>query len=340
MSAMGKGRSSESAKTCAARVARILASTYFRLRQKKLSRKKTRSWLYKLIEKQSGLLSVFCSEQLLVLDTVRAQTALSYFDDLFSVVQFELLTQTRKGKKINDLQFNFLIKQLRKSLRKLNRRERSDEKFDIPNLIKEGKWPRGGMRELQELVGRKLEWAWELIERVYSGESICKEDYMSLMQLIFAALYTHSPQGRIAGVMSLRMKQGRELLDKGSTLTDVFKTRASFGFQPVSLDPKVGRKLFDGYFVAVRQFIVKEASLHDTDDTALWLTLEGSPLTTSAGGRMISGFFLEFSLRITSNTCRSIGETEAAMMLQQGTYFIFYKNKIFILFPTRFHFSY
>ena len=159
------------------------------------------------------------------------------------------------------------------------------------------------------------------MHRLGQGGSITaltKEEFAHLMQLIFASFYTDTPQGRIAAVATLKKGQGSELFSKGVVNSQIFKTKMKFGYQPV-LVGDVSGELLGEYVERVRPCIVSESSSDfDMENSPLWLTSEGQPMSTAAAGRFVSAFFARHGLKITTTTCRAIAETESAEMLQDG----------------------
>ena len=123
-----------------------------------------------------------------------------------------------------------ISRRIRRKYNKLRKKLRC-ELATKEDMIKANKWPPGGLRELVQLVNDKKTW----FEYVCSTPSRCKQVYQSVCQYLCACLYVGSVQGRKAAVEDLRLQQFPALMRKRSVLSRKFKTRATYGFQPITL---------------------------------------------------------------------------------------------------------
>ena len=126
---------------------------------------------------------------------------------------------------------------MRKVYTKLRKIERSKAANSIEELIKVRKWPKHGLAQLYKAVAdEKRDWLRVLIS---SGCTICKSTYNMFMQLLGSSAYVSAPQGRVGAVENMTLDDVLTLIltDEESVMSDAFKTRASFGYQPVTGSP-------------------------------------------------------------------------------------------------------
>jgi len=173
---------------------------------------------------------------------LKPSTVVNYNEDLlFFFTWFVMFREGRREScyiKIPTLfAFNLLVKSMRKVYTKLRKVERSNAANSIEELIKARKWPKHGLAQLYKAVAdEKRDWLRVLIS---SGCTICKSTYNMFMQLLGSSAYVSSPQGRIGAIENLTLNDVLTLIltDEESVLSDAFKTRASFGYQPVTGSP-------------------------------------------------------------------------------------------------------
>lgn len=79
-------------------------------------------------------------------------------------------------------------------------------------------------------------------------------------------------QGRISGIMDIKYGQRYDLLGEGFAHSTQFKTRATYGFQPVTVG-KESAALVSMYIEKVRPLASK--GMHDLDTSPLWLRFDG-----------------------------------------------------------------
>lgn len=105
-------------------------------------------------------------------------------------------------------------------------------------MIADKKWPAGGLEELQGYVESCFEWARQV--GADGIDAVSAQDYMRFMQVMIAAMYVFFPQGRPQGFSDMRYRQMEQVRSNSTTtaLTQVFKTSAIYGHQPVTV-PKV-----------------------------------------------------------------------------------------------------
>jgi hypothetical protein len=148
---------------------------------------------------------------------------------------------------------DYVLANICKSERKRLKRQNSENQ-DLETLIENRQLPVGGLQELQQCLQKDLgwikSWATELTE---NGDVnyVGKTEYNRFMQVLYAAMYVYSPQGRISGIESITLKQADEMLQNGVTFSTKFKTNSTFGYQPVTTS-KLTRKLLHIYVTYLR----------------------------------------------------------------------------------------
>jgi hypothetical protein len=154
----------------------------------------------------------------------------------------------------------------------------NSENNDIETMIENRQLPAGGLKELQQYVLKDLQWvkSWTeaLIESTERKHTNCvgKDEYYRFMQILYASLYVYSPQGRISGIESMKLRQVDEMLQNGCALSTKFKTNSTFGYQPVTTS-KLSRKLLQIYITYLRP----RSKIRG--DEPLFLHYNGSPAT-------------------------------------------------------------
>ena len=109
-------------------------------------------------------------------------------------------------------------------------------------MIADKKWPAGGLEELQGCVESCFEWARQV--GTDGIDAVSAQDYTRFMQVMIAAMYVFFPQGRPQGFSDMRYRQMEQVRSTSNddnvttALTQVFKTSAIYGHQPVTV-PKV-----------------------------------------------------------------------------------------------------
>ena len=106
---------------------------------------------------------------------------------------------------------------------------------------------------MQRWVEGCFEWARQL--GANGTDAVSQKDYMRYMQVMLSAFYVFFPQGRPQGLSDMRyrqMEQVRNASDGGQiiALTQVFKTSAIYGYQPVTV-PKVPAILLHSFYIRI-----------------------------------------------------------------------------------------
>jgi hypothetical protein len=114
------------------------------------------------------------------------------------------------------------------------------------------------------------------------------------MQVLYASLYVYSPQGRISGIESMKLKQADEMLQTGCAFSTNFKTNSTFGYQPVTTS-KLSRKLIHIYTTYLRP-----RSRQISGEQPLFLNHDGSP-ATRIGDKVSKHIYFVHSLNNMNN---------------------------------------
>lgn len=207
-----------------------------------------------------------------------------------------------------------------RSLNKMIRDASKDSK-SVEVLIANSCWPKGGLKQLRGAVYKRwLKWAIPFCNIASSRpQLVTAAQFAEFMSLLFAALYTYAPQGRIGGVQDLCFAQRTLLLDGGVAHASNFKTAAYYGYQPVIVE---GLSLFalQKYLEILRPLVVAKSINRVKlvrDEAPLFITWSGK--ADVCGGERVSKFFRKrCGLAITTTTLRSLMETEADMAERSG----------------------
>ncbi len=321
LSPTGKNRSNKAVNTLFGRMAVLLAATFLLVNHVPLTEASgVRPWLRSMVKDHSQKVFEHISERVIRVEEKKPATVLSLLDDInLTVKWFAALSgcseARRLGKHLQDpYPFSTMMKETRKSMKRMLRIQRNSDQVSVEHMVETRCWPEGGLPELQDAVEKEfLVW----IER----DIVLKSDLNSYLNLLMAALYAFSPQGRIAGVVSLTLDQVEMLFLKGHAITSKLKTREFYGFQSVLIDKLFAARLLQRYIKCIRPAIVfscGNASLNE-GTSPLLLRGNGAPVGPKEGGRMIANFFKRtLGLTITSQTMRAIGETGASELLVEG----------------------
>jgi len=194
-------------------------------------------------------------------------------------------------------------------LRALARKEKMARAgVSLAAKVRDRRMPAGGLCELQGRVDAQIDWAKEITKQRMS-----KEEYKAFMELMYAALYVHSVQGRQSGVMDMKYKQAAELLVRGYSNSSKFKTCAKWKYQPVTLS-ETTYLLLQLYVQRVRPQVWHEGI---TGDDPLWLDFDGEA-ERKLGLRVTRFFRKTAGLHITTTAIRSLVETAMHAGFRQG----------------------
>lgn len=175
--------------------------------------------------------------------------------------------------------------------------------------VQQRRLPEGGLTALLEPVVARMAWA-----RNLQGKRADKITYDDFMQLLYAAMYVSSAQGRQSGLMDLKYHQHKALLEKGFANTTRFKTQAKFRLQPVTLSA-LTKELLELYVRCLRPQAAQGATPAAQDP--LWLKYDGDA-EDSLGRKVVRFYKAQLQLHITTTAIRSMVETAMHEKYQDG----------------------
>ena len=158
---------------------------------------------------------------------------------------------------------------------------------------------------MQDSIMKNVAWA-ERLEAEFNANPdmiIDKQSYSNYLQMLFASMYVFSAQGRIQALQLLDFEDGCELYKNNELLSEYFKTKRKFGFQPIIL-ANISVKLFRFYWEKIRPMIQPESS----SNSPLWLTYEGVQCK-SIGSKISSYFLNSLEINTSSTRLRALVET-------------------------------
>jgi len=119
----------------------------------------------------------------------------------------------------------------------------------------------------------------------------------------------------ISGIQDIRIGQFEELLREGFVCSYNFKTVGKFIQQPITTSSVV-TSILSVYVNTIRPAIRSKYKKRHSDMDNLFLSYDGRHNVRL--GRLITQYFMSYSLHITSTTIRSLVETEANILKKRG----------------------
>jgi hypothetical protein len=184
--------------------------------------------------------------------------------------------------------------------------------------------PEGGMAELQRAVEAKFKDWFPKVHRhaLENPSGLTSQQYKNFMKLLYASLYSHSVQGRVSGIMDMKLLQGDDLVERGHSDSSVFKTNSKFGFQSVTMS-EISAKLLKVYletFRPIAQDNIDDAGTKEKasmDNAPLFLTWFGN-MEQRIGYRVTAFFKETIGIPISTTSIRSLVETESDQAFKKG----------------------
>jgi hypothetical protein len=166
------------------------------------------------------------------------------------------------------------------------------------------------LKYLRSLIIDQMDWAKSLL----LVTDISKKDYYTLLGLLFASFYLFAAQGRIGSFDDVTCKSYDEFINEGFAYSSIVKNKAAWSFQPIILS-KISREILSIYFNHVRNLVTTDYD----NDTPLWVSYSGSSLKHGVSpGKLIKKFFSSYNHNITTTYLRSLVETMAKTLLDEG----------------------
>ena len=182
--------------------------------------------------------------------------------------------------------------------------------------------PVGGIAELKSLANERGE-AFMLQNGPMSQHNVTQDVYKECLSLIFVHWYVFAPQGRLSGIADMRFGQFQDLVEVGHAVSENFKTRAFYFYQPIINVPEAFPYLHK--YMVFRQHVVRSSSVKASD--FLFLDWKGNPIGDKVGTYFTS-FWLKYNLHITTTDMRSLMETEMAEKRASGTISTAHQNAV------------
>ena len=205
---------------------------------------------------------------------------------------------------------------LRKDRRNSNRKRKSTSYMD---KVRQHKAPLHGLKELQQhvMAGKNA------IDSQFGIQvgpiAIDPKKITIFLSFLFSYFYVFAIQGRVNAFRLLRFGERGQLLD-GTFLSTHFKTASAFGFQPINIVDGI-KTYIQIWLDRIRPAILQ--SLGSSKRRSL--IAQTSPLFINSVGNevdvshLITKYFLNYKLHLTSNTIRSIVEMTADELQANGT---------------------
>lgn len=198
-------------------------------------------------------------------------TILNHLSDISNVGKWITTYTTLLSQRDNSVstqKFYDLIEHICRQYRKKKRNQNIDNK-SLENLIRQGKAPSGGLKQLKCLLDQFHQWALNLTVDN-------KADHKRFLGYIAASMYVLAPQGRIQAIDNLTLNDGYLMINEGKVLSTEFKTSATYVYQPVLLP------------VSLTPILIKYINtIRKSNSNRLWVNYSGLPVKTM--GRFLTG---------------------------------------------------
>ena len=243
----------------------------------------------------------------------KAATVSNYIDDIMSFVNwfvvFRVTRLTEYPTTFSDVHaLSLVAKAMRKVYYKKRKAEYHRSANTIEDLIEMRKWPMNGIADLYQACIDELPW----LDRVLAAETSVKskKTYDRFMELLCAAAYSSSVQGRVHAIDGLTNRSLPAMLRDDAVLSSAFKTSMSFGLQPVTISDLFRHLLR----IFMAHFRPQEFGLGPDD--YLFVSQKNKPV--SVGTLVIRFFKRTLDLHITTTRIRSMVETESEQLREDG----------------------
>ena len=269
-------------------------------------------------------------------------TVANYIDSIADLVTWLTGIPLQDGEILFDgISMHKLLSNARRCERKGQLR-RTLELRNYEAMLTDGRLPTGGIAELEAYVNQRMPWLHQLERNleIYGSKYLTATIYRQFLELLFAAMYVFSPQGRPQAISKLTCSQYNELINEDCTLSREFKTRASgLGYQPVLLSQEA-KTIICVYAKHIRPILHRKGAMEGSVSTSghrmFFLTFEGregeniiahlipclcvalpSYIRVLYSGvdvsKLVKDFFLHNSpLRVSTNGVRSLTATRFA----------------------------
>ena len=182
----------------------------------------------------------------------------------------------------------------------------------MASAVSDRRAPKQGLMELTNSIMKRADWA---LAFESDPVVITKPIYDQFMRYLYAAIYTLSPQGRVSGVVDMKLGQKDDLIKSGFANSSKFKSNHKWGLQPVLAVPLTCRLI--KIYASVFRPLAANAHLLQNPTDPLWLTFDGEK-DDSIGHKVTQNFAEDMQLHITTTIIRSLVETTIDQAFVQG----------------------
>jgi hypothetical protein len=201
-----------------------------------------------------------------------------------------------------------LIRSCRRQALKQRRRDESDRSMRVQ--VVNMSLPPDGFQGLLRILDGRTQWAFSCKD--ISAIDIDKRIYDDYLSVMFSNLYCKVPQGRVGGLMNIKLWQFTEIESQGHTMSTKFKTMSKYGLQPVVVDGEICNMIR----IYVERFRPVAILNNDACDY-LWLTFKGEQVHRM--GSYVTRFFEKHgNLHVTTTGLRSLAETTSNRAWAEG----------------------
>jgi len=201
-----------------------------------------------------------------------------------------------------------VVKLLNVSQSKAQKTARS-KSHTVEEKVRCGLMPEGGLQQLHQAILAELPWARTLPKANIDAISVRR-----FMELMYTSMWTSSANGRPQAIEHLDYKQGTELVNGCYTMSDDFKTRSTYGYQPVTSGP-TSAEFLHMYHYDVRPQITRGRIPNDAE--RYFLDSSGQP-ESRLGKRVTICLKRLLGKNINVTTIRSMVEMEMKDAMLRG----------------------
>jgi hypothetical protein len=295
------------------RVTHYLVWVYYKIYKEEMDFKTINiiDWLTTAITDHYDLLAVYANR----METVqgrRAATVVKHMSVLLYVARWVAhFKQRETNVNINLTSYEMVVKAVNKAYTRKAKHDLTirDMEYQITHRL----LPQGGLKALMVCVIGDLN---VIEEQGVEFNAIDKAQYNLFLELLFASVYVCAPQGRIGGLMNMKVKHNRDILLTGYALVKEFKTRITYGYQPV-LIPQEASSIYNIYVTVLRPLVKKNLNRRERTNDPFWLKWNGE--CERGIGRHVTNYFKrKMGLHITTTAIRSLVATETRDLLDSG----------------------
>jgi hypothetical protein len=269
-------------------------------------------WLFDIIQSYPYLLFDF-EAYIIIGKALGPTTVLAFVDNFKSLTTWYRLVRPRSSTESEILMTSLdRLKLIFTCIGKKNRKtiRRSKPIDSMQAAIDNKNFPPALLPGLQDEVLKQLPWIRSFMTS--NMVDVNANTYNKFCQIMHTAIYAFGPQGRISGIMQMKLKDVQNLLT-AVVFTDQLKNAAYFRFQGVCLGD-VAREILSIYVSNIRPF----AAIGKINDPESALFVKFGGEQDCDPGRYITSFSHTIGLHITSTGIRSMVEIEVDSKYKRG----------------------